>query len=85
MGKRPIIKDGRVINVVALETGAVWSPPRDCELGPDGGEIGDVWNGSTYTKPPPPITEPGPPKKSVEQQIDDLNERVEALEKVNKV
>ncbi len=44
-----------VINVIALEDGAAWTPPSGMELAPqhDGG-IGDTWDGTQFVKPPQP-------------------------------
>lgn len=44
---------GLVINVVHIEDGADWSPPDGHTLGPEGGAIGDRWDGASYIKPAP--------------------------------
>jgi len=42
-----------VINVIALEDGAVWTPPAGMELAPQhDGAIGDTWDGTQFVKPP---------------------------------
>jgi hypothetical protein len=43
-----------VVNVIALEDGAVWTPPVGTELAlQHDGEIGHIWNGSQFEAPPP--------------------------------
>jgi hypothetical protein len=47
-----------VINVIALEDGAIWTPPDGMELAPQhDGEIGDTWDGTQFVKPPEPVDE----------------------------
>jgi hypothetical protein len=44
-----------VINVIALEDGAVWTSPAGTELAPQhDGDIGDTWDGTQFVKPPQP-------------------------------
>lgn len=47
-----------VINVIALEDGAVWTPPEGTELAPQhDGDIGDTWDGAQFVPPPPVVEE----------------------------
>lgn len=61
MHHRPIIEavTGHVVNVVVLEAGADWTPPEGHTIGPDGGQIGDTWDGAQYVRPERPA-EPEP-------------------------
>ena len=67
----PLIKDGVVINVVALGEKAAWDPPKDCILGPPGGNVGDLFDGKVYTKPveQEPKQPPAPPPKTPEEKL----------------
>lgn len=46
-----------VVNNVVLDAGSAWEPPAGYTIGPDGGHIGQLWDGTTYTDPiaPAPI------------------------------
>ena len=63
----PIIETATriVINVAYLEDGADWRPQEGTELGPEGGTIGDTWDGTQYIKPQ--VREPE--KKPVPEQV----------------
>jgi hypothetical protein len=64
----PVIdKDGTVVNVVVLDDESLWAPPEGCTLGPEGGNMGDVWDGQSYTRPPPVPREKPPEKTPVEK------------------
>ncbi len=45
---------GNVINVIILEPDAEWAPEEGQEIGPDGGQMGQRWNGSAYVWLPDP-------------------------------
>ena len=67
----PVIKDGVVVNVVVVEEGAHWAPPKGCVLGPAGGNMGDLFDGTAYSRPPEP-PEPTPftsPSRTAEQKL----------------
>lgn len=64
---RPLIKDGVVVNVILLADGVEWKPPEGHEIGPEGGLIGDAWDGKAYT--PPPSNAPAPPPRPVRKSI----------------
>jgi hypothetical protein len=53
-------QSGKVVNVIEIEPGANWMPPKDYVLGEpnDTACIGDIFDGNNYTKPPidPPPT-----------------------------
>ena len=57
---KSILSNNIVINVILLDEALVstWQLSENQEFGPDGGQIGDVWNGTEYEKPivtiPPP-------------------------------
>ena len=42
------LNTGVVTNVIEMEDGANWSPPEGQIIGTDGGEIGQMWNGTEY-------------------------------------
>lgn len=49
--------NGIVTNIVIADD--AWQPPDGVIRGAPGGEIGDTWNGTAYTRPPkpePPLT-----------------------------
>jgi hypothetical protein len=50
--RKPLIDtNGYVMDVVMAGDG--WTPPAGLAIGPEGGEIGDRFDGSSYLKPPP--------------------------------
>lgn len=58
---RKVILDasGAVSNVIEWDGTTAWTLPDGSSLGPDGGEIGQKWNGSGYVWiVPPPEYEP---------------------------
>lgn len=60
MRKSLIGSNSTVVDVVMA--GEDWSPPDGLAIGPDGGDIGDVWTGTAYLKPSslPPEEAPAP-------------------------
>jgi hypothetical protein len=59
MSHTPILDGNIVVNVIALEDGAIWQPPEGQSIGTPGGRIGDTWDGTQYVSPyvpPPPVT-----------------------------
>jgi hypothetical protein len=54
---------GNVINVIVLADGAEWKSQEGQQVGQDGGEIGQRWNGSAYEWINPPVhpSEPSDP------------------------
>lgn len=63
---------GLVVNKILLPLpGVKWRPPEGLTLGPDGGEVGDRWDGKVFHRPHAP---PVPPT------IDDI--KVEAQERI---
>lgn len=48
---------GEVTNVILLDDGVQWTPSEGQSIGPDGGEIGQRWNGSSYEWIIPPDVE----------------------------
>lgn len=65
--KYPIINEETNIvdNVISLAEGSTWQPPTGYFIGILGGDIGDTWNGTSYTKPIPPL----PPLENYTQAI----------------
>jgi hypothetical protein len=49
---------GKVVNVIELADGAKWTPADGQSIGPDGGEIGMIWTGSSYVPIDPPSESP---------------------------
>lgn len=41
--------NGLVVNVIIIGEG--WNAPDGFTLGPDGGQIGDTWDGEKYVRP----------------------------------
>lgn len=57
MPRHTVIENGTVVNIIMCVDD--FDPGAGRTLGPDGGKIGDTWNGSTYTSQPqqtPPPT-----------------------------
>ena len=65
---KSILSNNIVINVILLDEALVstWQLPENQEFGPDGGQIGDVWNGTEYEKPI--VTIPPPTVNDVENE-----------------
>jgi len=41
-----------VVNIIALEDGAIWTAPEGTELAPQhDGDLGDTWDGTQFVKP----------------------------------
>lgn len=57
MNKSILDEAGKVVNVIVLADGASWLPPEGFIIGPDGGNVGDVWTGSSYLRAEPPAIE----------------------------
>lgn len=48
---------GRVVNVITLDDPENYSAESGFSIGPAGGQIGDIWNGVSYSTPAPEISE----------------------------
>ena len=87
ISNRPLLDaNGLVVNVIvhddALPAEAQPILPDGHTLGPEGGKIGDTWNGSAYVTPPP--APPPPPPAAVPLTKDQLaayaaNKRYQAM------
>jgi hypothetical protein len=51
---------GDVTNVIVLADNSNWMPPEGEMIGPDGGEIGQRWNGTAYEWINPPVSDDAP-------------------------
>lgn len=51
------IATGDVVNVIEIKEGAEWVPAEGQMIGADGGEMGQRWNGISYTWINPPVSE----------------------------
>lgn len=71
--------NGFVINIIEIKPKAKWQSPDGCYLINAGdGSPGDTWNGEKFVKPEPL---PSEPSRDLVAEIDDLQARVEKLEK----
>jgi len=77
-----VIENGVVVNIIVIDS--IDHPPElfgNLISGEDGGTIGDLWDGSTFTTPiySPPIT-PAPTKEELIAQLNALSAQIQALE-----
>jgi hypothetical protein len=80
MIKHVIIKDGVVINVVVSEADFA---AEHGWIASDEAQIGDTWDGTTFTSPPAPEPAPPPPPPTKEEllaQLQTLQTQIIALE-----
>ena len=69
MVKHVIIEDGVVINVVVSETTFA---AEQGWIASDEAQIGDTWDGTTFTSPPAPEPAPPPPPPTKEELLAQL-------------
>ena len=50
MRKSILDSSNTVVNVIVLNPDSNWTPPDGQAIGPDGGNIGEVWTGTEYQK-----------------------------------
>jgi hypothetical protein len=78
-----IIENGIVINTIDIEAldiiPELTSKLIDAE---QGGKVGDLWNGSTFTSPPEPevVAPTAPTKEQLMAELQALTAKIEALE-----
>jgi hypothetical protein len=80
MVKHVIIENGVVINVVVSEADFA---AEQGWIASDEAQIGDTWDGTTFTSPPAPEPAPLPPPPSKEQllaQLQALQAQIQAIE-----
>lgn len=77
MIKTLIDNTGKVVNIILIEAGAVWTAPAGYSLIDEIGRIGDVWDGVKFIHIEPPIPEP---VRDLAKEIDELKVKVTALE-----
>jgi len=51
MRKSILDSSNTVVNVIVLNEDSIWNPPAGQTIGPDGGEIGNIWTGTEYQRP----------------------------------
>lgn len=74
-----IIKDSVCINCVDVES--LFHPDNLLMVYSDTADIGDLWDGATFTKPEPEIIAPAAPtKEELLAQLNALSAQIQALE-----
>jgi hypothetical protein len=77
--KAHIIENGVVVNTIVVESLDLLPNLIDAELG---GSIGDLYDGTTFTKPAPVVIEPtpAPTKEQLMAELTALTAKIQALE-----
>ena len=80
--KALVIENGVVVNIIVIDS--IDHPPElfgNLISGEQGGDIGDLWDGTTLTKPVHTSTPaPAPTKEELLAQLNALSAQIQALE-----